>query len=151
MTRGIDHVGLTVSDLDRSLAFWRDALGFELIDRGIEGSKAIAGLLGLDNVELEIADLDAGEGHVIELIRYLTPTGGSVHPTPPDTGSSHVAVHVGDLDTTLRKLLQAGGRPISGEAVRLDAPGTRWHGRRCFYLTDPDGVVVELIESPSSV
>jgi catechol 2,3-dioxygenase-like lactoylglutathione lyase family enzyme len=146
--RGIDHVGLTVGDLDRSLAFWRDALGLALISRGVETSPVLARLLRRDRVEIEVADLDAGDGRVIELIRYVTPAGREVRAEPYDPGSTHVAIRVDDLEATVARLRATASRSISSSAVRLDAPGTRWDGATCYYLADPDGIFVELIQHP---
>jgi catechol 2,3-dioxygenase-like lactoylglutathione lyase family enzyme len=73
--RAIDHVGLTVADLDRAVEFWCGRLGLRLLGRVTETGPDIASLLGEDSVELEIADLDAGDGRIIELIRYIRPAG----------------------------------------------------------------------------
>src|SRR5260370_13663955 len=84
MMRAIDHVGLTVADLDRAVEFWCGRLGLRLLGRATETGPDIASLIGEDSVELEIADLDAGDGRIIELIKYIRPAG---RPVPaPSTG-----------------------------------------------------------------
>lgn len=81
MMRAIDHVGLTVADLDRAVEFWCGRLGLRLLNRVTETGPKIAALIGEDAVEVEIADLDAGDGRIIELIRYTRPS-RTAHPGP---------------------------------------------------------------------
>jgi len=71
MMRALDHVGLTVADLDRAVEFWCGRLGLQLLHRATETDPDIASLIGEDSAELEIADLDAGDGRIIELIKYI--------------------------------------------------------------------------------
>ena len=71
----IDHVGITVSDLDRALSFYRDLLGLHLIADTTVSEPEVAELLGLESVVLRIADLDSGDGRIVELIQYLQPKG----------------------------------------------------------------------------
>jgi len=66
----IDHVGINTSDFDRTLAFYRDLLGLRLLSEGTYSDAETAALLGLESVELHIADLDSGDGQVVELIEY---------------------------------------------------------------------------------
>ena len=65
---GIDHVGITVSDLDRSLQFYRDLLGLTVLDRATEGDPDLAAIVGLEAVEVSIADLATGDGRILELL-----------------------------------------------------------------------------------
>ncbi len=144
---GIDHVGVASSDIERSLGFYRDALGMALLGRGREASADMAALLGVDAVEFEYADLDAGDGRVLELLRFAQPQGEQVAPRPFDPGTAHIGVRVDDLDGVAARL---GDAVISRAAVRVDDPGSYWHGGRFLYVRDPDGTIVELVERPSA-
>ena len=94
---GIDHVGVTSSNLERSLAFYCDLLGMIVIDQGVEESAEMARLLGVDGVAFEFADLDSGDGRVFELLRYRRPEGTAAPaPRPFDPGTPHLAVRVAD-------------------------------------------------------
>ena len=106
---GIDHVGVTSSDLERSLAFYCDLLGMIVIDQGVEESTEIATLLGIDGVSFEFADLDSGDGRVFELLRYRRPE-GTPRPVaqPFDPGTPHLAIRVADLDAVAARLAEAG-------------------------------------------
>ena len=59
-----------------------------------------------------------------------------------------VALNVGDLEAVLKQLADADASMISRRVVRFDAPGSPWHEVECFYVSDPDGVVIELVSRP---
>ena len=117
----IGHVHLKVADLERSLRFWCDVLGFELQQRF--GSQA--------------AFISAGDYHHHIGLNTWESRGGSP-PPPGTTGLFHVAVLYPTrelLGDALRRLLEAG--------VPLD--GASDHGvSEALYLRDPDGNGVEL-------
>jgi catechol 2,3-dioxygenase-like lactoylglutathione lyase family enzyme len=128
---GLDHVAITVSDLDRALAFYRGLLGFRLL-----------GHLDFPNDPrgLSIAYLDTGRG-ILELFSF---TAARTHPPggqPDDTqlGLRHFALRVTGLDA------------ITGALRRADVPFTllpteATGGVRIAFFTDPDGTLIELIE-----
>jgi len=144
----IDHVGLTVTDLDRAVEFWCGRLGLRLLQRVTEDDPDIASLIGEDSVEVEIADLDAGDGRIIELIKYVRPAGRPVRARSSDPGSTHIALRVDDLDEALARLEGSGARQISRHPVLLHDPGGAWDGVACCYIADPDGIIVELVQRP---
>jgi catechol 2,3-dioxygenase-like lactoylglutathione lyase family enzyme len=148
MMRAIDHVGLTVTDLDRAVEFWCGRLGLRLLQRVTETDPDMASLIGEDSVELEIADLDAGDGRIIELIKYTRPAGRPVRARSSDPGSTHIALRVDDLDEALARLEGSGARQISRHPVLLHDPGGAWDGVACCYIADPDGIIVELVQRP---
>src|SRR5882672_8389811 len=67
-----DHTGITVANLERSLAFWRDVLGFELSHRPHQTGELASEITGVSGAEISIAVLK-GYGHKIELLQYLAP------------------------------------------------------------------------------
>jgi diaminopimelate decarboxylase len=136
--RGLDHVSVACSDLDRSLAFYRDLLGLALRDRGAGSAGAVGEILGTGDAQVEWADLALPDGRVLELLRL---PGG-----PPSAGSGHFALGVVEAETIHRRLREA-GVPLRSEPVTIDDDGD-WKGARCFYAEDPDGTVVELVQRP---
>jgi catechol 2,3-dioxygenase-like lactoylglutathione lyase family enzyme len=150
MMRTIDHVGLVVADLDRSVEFWCGRLGLRQISRVTETGPDIAALIGEDSVEIEIADLDAGDGRIIELIRYIRPAGRPVRQRSTEPGSSHIALRVDDLDAALERIQGSQARQVSRRPVVLHDPGGAWDGVACCYIADPDGNVVELVQRPGA-
>lgn len=147
---GIDHVGVTSSNLERSLTFYCDLLGMIVIDQGVDESAEMATLLGIDGVAFEFADLDSGDGRVFELLRYRRPEGAPAPtPQPFNPGTPHLAIRVADLDAVAGRLADAGVTVISRAVLAIDAPGTPWDGGRYLLTRDPDGVIVELVERPA--
>src|SRR6476660_10236798 len=93
-----DHTGFTVANLERSLAFRRDVLGFELSHRPHQTGALASEITGVAGAEISIAVLK-GYGHKIELLEYLAPPDRQhLRPRPCDVGSVHVALLVDNLD-----------------------------------------------------
>jgi catechol 2,3-dioxygenase-like lactoylglutathione lyase family enzyme len=138
-----NHTSFTVSDLDRSLAFFRDALGFEVSSKGPRSPSLIQAITGVEGAEVLIAYV-RGPGHSIELIQYIKPeTRSSVRPQPCDTGFSHIAYDVDDIDAAIQAARDHSVEPI-GPVVAIDQGPNR--GSRVAYLRDPDGITIEFIE-----
>lgn len=146
--RGLDHVSVSSGDLERSLAFYRDLLGIPLLGQGeLEGAE-VAAIARYEEAHVRFADLDLGDGRILELLQFLTPAGAPLEPELYRPGSGHLALRVDDADAVHAALREA-GVAVRSEPVELDEPGP-WHRSRCFYATDPDGVTVEIIERPAT-
>lgn len=142
----LHHTGLTVSDLERSLRFWRDAMGMEVLFQQEVADGYLEAIVGEPGAHVRMAHLAfGGQGPRIELFQYLAPSGGQHRLRPADQGFAHVCVACDDLDESLERLSAAGGIPFS-EPVLIDAGVNR--GSRSVYLRDPDGHVVELFQPP---
>jgi catechol 2,3-dioxygenase-like lactoylglutathione lyase family enzyme len=103
-----DHTGITVANLERSLAFWRDVLGFELSHRPHQTGDLAREITGVPGAEISIAVLK-GYGHKIELLQYLAPPDRKQADLRPcDVGSVHVALLVDDLDAVLNTIAASG-------------------------------------------
>ena len=140
-----DHTGFTVANLERSLAFWRDVLGFELSHRPHHTGDLAAEVTGVPGAEISIAVLK-GYGHKIELLEYLAPPDRKrVTPRPCDVGSVHVAFTVADLDAVL-SAIAASGWKAAGEPQTLKAGPNA--GKRVVYVRDPDGTTIEFMQPP---
>src|SRR5215469_12252214 len=88
-----DHTGITVSNLDRSLAFWRDVLGFEFSHAAHQTGELAEEITGVTGAEIKLAVLKTPGGHKIELLEYLAPTDRKrVNLRPCDVGFVHVAL-----------------------------------------------------------
>src|SRR5436190_14247148 len=95
-----DHTGITVGNLERSLAFWRDVLGFEFSHRTHQTGELASEITGVSGAEISLGVLTAPGGHKIELLQYAAPTDRKQHVDlkPCDVGHVHVALAVDDLD-----------------------------------------------------
>jgi catechol 2,3-dioxygenase-like lactoylglutathione lyase family enzyme len=145
-----DHTGFTVSNLERSLAFWRDVLGFELSHRAHQAGEMAAEITGVAGAEISIAVLKTPGGHKIELLEYLAPPDRKQHVDlrPCDVGSVHIALTVDNLDAVLERIAAAGWKAAGTPQTLQSGPNA---GKRVVYVRDPDGVTIEFMQPPQSV
>lgn len=141
---GFNHTAFVVRDLDRTIGFFRDLLGFELISRAPRDGKIVGAMTDLAGIDIEIAHLD-GFGHRIELILYKAPAdrGGDM-PRIVQDGSGHIALDVDDPEAAVDGAAAYGLRPV-GEIVTIDAGPNK--GRMVVYLQSEDGLSVEFIQT----
>jgi glyoxylase I family protein len=141
-----DHTGITVSNLERSLAFWRDVLGFELSHSAHQTGELAEEITGVAGAELKLAVVKTPGGHKIELLEYLAPADHKrVNLRPCDVGSVHVALVVNDLDTVLDRIAACGWKAAGKPQTLKVGPNA---GKRVVYVRDPDGTTVEFMELP---
>src|SRR5207245_7850346 len=109
-----DHTGITVSNLERSLEFWQNVLGFEFSHRAHQTSKMASEITGVPGAEIKLAVVKAPGGHKIELLEYLAPPDRKhVSLRPCDVGSVHVALTDEKLDPILEKIAASGWKTAS--------------------------------------
>ena len=139
--RDFSHITVRVSDLSRALAFYRDGLGLRpLFDVRLDGPglDAVTGTAGARGRMIGL--LVPGAGKVsIELIHFEHPP-LSAPPEGRFTGWSNVSLCVADIDAAHAECVAKGLAPL--------APPVEVGGVRMFFLTDPDGARIELIEFP---
>ena len=144
MITGVHHTCISVSDLERSIAFYRDTLGLELltVEQSERSGDDRSETLGVSRAQVELAILRAGNAR-IELIQYVTPEGRPYDRRNNDVGAMHIAFRVDDIEGAHQSLLDQGveftGPPATIPAGPLE--GWKW-----TYLRDPDGISLELIQ-----
>ena len=142
---GVDHFGGTVSDVDRSIAFWRDLLGLDVVGRGVIEWPHIDELVALNDTKLEWVEFRVPGGGRVELMRYHRPVGAPISSGDEnEPGRSHVSLLVDDLTALMKTLKQAGVRSRTDEPV--DMVVGAYAGSKGAYVFDPDGIQIELIE-----
>jgi glyoxylase I family protein len=144
-----DHTGITVSNLERSLAFWRDVLGFEFSHRANQKGEMAEQITGVKGAELKLAVVKAPGGHKIELLEYLAPANRNKDASlrPCDVGHVHVALTVENLEPLLKKIAESGWKAAGKPQALTAGPNT---GKRVIYVRDPDGTTIEFMELPSA-
>ncbi len=141
------HTGLTVSDLDRSIAFYRDVLGFEVSEKISLDGAHIEGMTGIEGARIQIAHVQA-LGHGIELLQYLSPDERRLSDLRPcDTGASHIAFLVEDLDAVLAAIKTHGFEPLGPPQ---NPTSGRLKGGRVAYVCDPDNTTLEFQQLPTA-
>src|SRR5438876_11617488 len=95
-----DHAGITVSNLERALAFGRDVLGFELSHTAHQTGETATEITGVAGAEIKLAVVKAPDGHKIELLEHPAPPGRQqdVHHRPCCVGHAHATLIANDLD-----------------------------------------------------
>lgn len=142
---GVDHFGVTVSDVDRSLTFWRDQLGMIEVERGVIEWEHLDRLVALSGTKIEWVELRIPGGGTVELSQYHRPVGSPVAPGEEnEPGRSHISLLVDDLASMLSALCADGVR--SRTDVPVDIPVGAYAGGKAAYVFDPDGVEIELIQ-----
>ena len=139
--QAIRHTGIVVSDMARSLAFYRDLLGLKVWADFKEDGELMDALTDVEGVHLWMVKLKAADGGSIELLQFLSHP-ADVPPARPtyDLGCNHVALQVDDLDALHEKLRQHGIRFHCPPTVSTDGSA------KVTYCRDPEGVSVELVE-----
>jgi catechol 2,3-dioxygenase-like lactoylglutathione lyase family enzyme len=148
MLIGTNHVGFTVSDLDRSIAFYTELLGEGPYFRELFETEWIAGIVGYPGAKLDIALFRLPKvDTVLELLQYIVPPGSRVDMETNNTGIAHLCLNVDDLDAEYARMQQAGARFRSASPVTIETGPFR--GARAVYFRDPDGITIEMIQPPA--
>jgi catechol 2,3-dioxygenase-like lactoylglutathione lyase family enzyme len=134
------HVGLTVTDLEKSVNFYRDIVGMAEGARTPSANTQFATLVNLPGATLTTVFLTL-DGFTLQLLQYLTQSGKTLDLAHNNIGSPHLSFFVPDAAAKYQSL-------TSGARVRVTSPlVTNAAGTiRSFYIADPDGVPVELVD-----
>ena len=143
---GADHTSYTVSDLDRSLAFYTGLLGLEILWQRVIENPYFCEIIGFPGCSVRGAHLRIpGSDHHIELFEYMQPGGAKADVRTMNVGSSHVSLVVEDLVAAYEEL-KARGAEFRSPPVEITAGANQ--GGWGVYLLDPDGITVELFQRP---
>lgn len=134
------HVGITVSDLEGTLSFYRDDLGLSVVERFELDDRAFSEAVGIEGAHADFAHLDAG-GAVIELVEYDPEARGSPAAGLNQPGASHVGFAVDDLDAFYDAL------PEAEDVPTISGPRTTGSGTPILFLRDPEGNLIEVLEA----
>lgn len=136
----LENVGITVRDLEESIAFFTD-LGLSVLGRDRVSGEWTDTAVGLDGNHAKIAVLQTPDGNgLLELVEYIHPDAIQTSPTlPNEIGMHRVAFTVDDLDEALRVAAKHGCYPLRGVATYQDV-------YKLTYLRGPSGIIVMLAE-----
>jgi glyoxylase I family protein len=140
-----DHTGFTVANIERSLVFWQDVLGFKLSHRAHHTGDLASEVTGVPGAEISIAVLKS-PGHRIELLEYHAPPDRKrADLRPCDVGSVHIALLVDNLDAVLSTIAGSGWKAAGKPQTLKSGPNA---GKRVVYVRDPDGTTIEFMQPP---
>lgn len=145
LIRGFNHTSYSIGDddFDRVVNFLVDGLGFPLLEKGPRDPKSMQHVVGVEGADAVIAYVQC-PGHRLEFINYIKPDDrkNTAHIRPCDTGFTHLAFDVTDIDSTLAVAEKYGFHPINEPDPVSAGPNV---GNLCVYTRDKNGITIEFI------
>ena len=142
---GVSHTGITVSDMDRAIGFFRDALGLPVSDVIPCSAEVFEQITGVDGCVIDICFVTA-PNHTIQLLRYSRPPGKKTSSLRPcDNGHTHLCFDVDDIAAVITVGRGYGFQPVNQVQV---VPDGRLAGTKVIYTKGPDNLTIELMEHP---
>ena len=149
MVERIYHVGLTVSDLDRSIAFYRDILGLEFQGEIFMAGEETDRLFRMKDTKARVAYLNGSkaiEAPPIELIQFVDNKVKKVKGNLFTTSISEVCFYTDDIDSVYKTLIENHVECLS-EPQYFDFRANGFGESRAFYFRDPDGIILEMMQT----
>lgn len=152
--RGLDHIGLTVPNVDEGVAFFQDVVGCtEVMRFGPFSDEKGTFMQDLVNVHpraviKQIAMLRCGDGSNLELFQYEAPDQQTEMPRNSDYGGFHLAFYVKDIEAAVEKARALGLRTFMGPFHLEEGPAA---GQSITYVLAPWGQQLELISYPEGM
>ena len=145
----VDSIGMTVSDLDRSVEFYSRVLSFEKVSESEVDGSDYEHLEGVFGLRMRTARMRLGD-EFIELTEFLAPKG---RPAPVDTRANdrwfqHIAIITSDMDRAYKRLRENKVQHASSGPQRLPDWNKNAGGIQAFYFRDPDGHFLEVLAFP---
>jgi len=142
---GVGHFGIQVADIERSVAFYEQLIGLELVARWTRDQEYIQDLVGYPGVELHVAVFRLPKSDAcLEVLEYKNVERSPVDPGTANPGTAHLCLYVEDLEAVYDRLRDAGVEFVSGVQTPTAGPST---GGRVVYMLDPDGIRIELLQT----
>jgi len=139
MAASVSHMGLCVADLDRSLRFYCDGLGFEPQTKYDIGNE-FAATMEIDADVKLTSQMIVRDGLMIELLHFISPDViGDPIPVRNHRGFTHLSFNVDNVDETIATLVQHGGTLVESTRT-VNETG------EIVFVADPDGTRIELMK-----
>ncbi len=138
------HMGICVSDLERSVRFYCEGLGFELVQSHTVGQE-FGPLMEIEDVVLQSRFIRR-DGVSLELLHFDSPghRGEPVRRPMNQLGLTHLSLRVDDVDAVARVIESLGGTIAAGTRTTFGVS----EPLDFLYCTDPDGTRIELMHLP---
>jgi len=144
---GFHHVGITVADRDRSVAFWTCVLGVEPLWLQILDGSYLGAITGYEGIHLKAAMLPLPGSGRLEILEYLLDDRVVNSDATANVGNVHICLQADDIDVGVSRAVAAGARIVGSGPARVTVGPNA--GARVCYLRDPDGITLEFIQPPS--
>src|SRR3989304_5612281 len=138
---GVGHFGIQVADIERSVVFYEQLIGLELVARWTRGQEYIQGLVGYPGVELHVAVFRLPMTDAcLEVLEYKNVERSPVDPRTANPGTAHLCLYVEDLEAVYDRLKDSGVEFVSGLQAPTAGPST---GGRGPFMPHPHGCRIE--------
>lgn len=148
MVGRIYHVGLTVSDLDRSIIFYRDILGLEFQGEILMVGEETDKMFHKKNCKARVAYLNGSknmEAPPVELIQFVDNAVNNVQSDLFTTSISELCFYTEDIDSVYKNLIENNIECLS-EPQYFDFTAQGFGKSKAFYFKDPDGIILEMMQ-----
>ena len=145
--KSVRHFGIVVTDMEKSLKFYRDLLGLRIKIDALEEGPFIDAMSGLKNIKVRTIKMNADEGNtLIELLCYESHKRERKENNEiPNIGASHPAFTVENLDYEYKRLREKGVEFNCPPQISPDGKA------KVTFCYDPDGVPIELVEELNQI
>ncbi len=148
MINGVHHVCVIVSNMEKSLKFYRDILGMkESMNLKFDADPVMMDLPGTMPKQ-HLVMLSAGNANV-ELIQYIEPVGKPDNRRPCDFANMHICFQVNDIKKVYREALAKGVDTFHKEPDFIDDSGGPLKGYGYVYFRGPDNEILEFMQVPT--
>ena len=147
---GLHHVGATVADIDRSLAFWESFLGRARRFKTVLERPYLGQVLAMPGVKIDAAFVPLPGGAILELLEYQLDGRVQNPEATANPGNAHICLAVSDAASAWARAVALGARPVVPEGP-VDVDGGPNKGARAAYLRIHDGFTLEMIQPPPGV
>ena len=144
----LHHVGITVSDVERSLLFWKDFLGVEPRFHKILDASYLSQITGYEGISLDACWIDLPGGVVLEILNYMTTDKVPNTDATANPGNVHICFETNNAQKLFDHAKECGARPLTDGPVNVTEGPNK--GAMGCYLRDPDGNTLEILQPADS-
>ena len=141
----LDHIGFSVSSLDKSLEFYSKLLNKEPLMRRLYKEEYVGVVVGYENVVMDCGFFTLPNNTILELIEYYEPYKGTVDMESYNVGNAHLCLIVDDMEREIERVKGFVNMITDGIGVSTNGP---YKGAKVIYFRDPDGNQIQIIYPP---
>ncbi len=140
MNTSIRHTGLVVNDLEYSIKFWVEIMGFEIIKKINEKGDIVSNLIGLKNTDVITVKMKSKNNTILELLKFNSHKDILKNKLPYNLGFTHIALNVQNIDKIMKKISAFGIKNNNFPQISEDG------SVKVVYARGPEGIFIELVE-----
>lgn len=149
MLKEVMHIGITVSNIENSIKFYRNILGLTLIGQALMEGKETDALFAMNNCKVKIAYLNSSDNIIappIELLEFITPETTKDKAKLNKISVFEICFRVENIEKVYKHLIDSNVECLS-EPQEFDFTSYGFSKSKALYFKDPDGIILELMET----